>query len=55
MKRTMFRALVLGCCLMAAGLVSDTLFDTRFVIREAEAERICYAKRYERSVDRANT
>jgi len=37
MKRTMLRALVLSCCLMAAGLVSDTLFDTRFVIREAEA------------------
>lgn len=37
MKRLMFRSLVLGCCLMAAGLVSDTLFDTEFVIREAEA------------------
>ncbi len=37
MKRLMLRALAVGCCLMAAGLVSDTLFDTRFVIREAEA------------------
>ena len=37
MKRLMLRALALGCCLMAAGLVSDTLFDTRFVIQEAEA------------------
>ena len=37
MKRLMFRSLVLGCCLMAAGLGSDPLFDTEFVIREAEA------------------
>ncbi len=37
MKSKMLRALVLGCCLMAAGLISDTLFDTDFVLREAEA------------------
>lgn len=38
MKKRMLRALALVCCLMAAGLISDTLFDTRFVVtQEAEA------------------
>ena len=37
MKRLMLHTVVLSTCLMAAGLAVDTLFDTRFVIPEADA------------------
>ncbi len=37
MKKTILRVLVVGCCLMAFGFVSDVLFDTNVLIREAEA------------------
>jgi hypothetical protein len=37
MKTKMLRVLVGSCCLVTAGLVSDVVLDTGFLIREAEA------------------